>query len=76
MRALAYESRQVPTRYLAKPGELTVEGDTIYDGGAAYIRKGTLDKRVVAVRTLRPLDGTTPLGRLQVWAYPIISSGH
>ena len=78
MRALAYESCRVPPppHYLVEPGELIVEGDPIYDGGAAYIRQETLDGKAVAVRTLRPLDGTTDLGRLQVWAYLTVPSGH
>ena len=36
-----------PPRYLVEPGELIVEGDPIYDGGAAYIRQETLDGKVV-----------------------------
>ena len=53
MRKLAHNSGQVPSRYRVKSDTLSVEDNVIASGAFSDIRRGRLDGRTVAVRTLR-----------------------
>ena len=53
MRALAHDSGQVPPRYQIESHTLSVEGDAIDGGGSSDVRKGRLESKIVAVKTLR-----------------------
>ena len=74
MRKLAYNSCQVPPRYQVKPQTFSMESPVIAGGGSADIRKGILDGRMVAVKSLRPCPQTGPRSDVQkVCAAPIYS---
>ena len=60
MRALAYESRQVPLHYQVKSGALSIESDVIASGGFSDIRRGRLGDTIVAVKTLKKRPGVDP----------------
>ena len=56
---------KVPPRYQVKPQTFSMESPVIAGGGSADIRKGILDERVVAVKTLRPFPQTGPRSDVQ-----------
>lgn len=58
MRKLAYNSGQVPPRYQVNRLSLSSEADVVASGSFADVRRGRLDNRAVAIRTLR-VDQTT-----------------
>jgi len=53
MRALAYNSGQVPPRYQVNRHSLRKDADVIANGAFADVRKGRLGGKTVAIRTLR-----------------------
>ena len=53
MRKLAYNSGQVPPRYQVNQSSLSREPDVIANGTFADVRRGKLDNKAVAIRTLR-----------------------
>jgi len=70
MRSLAHDSSQVPPRYQVDPHSLTVEGAVFASGAFAEVRKGRLDGRMVAIRTLRIDRQTDPQDALKVRVSP------
>lgn len=60
MQELACNSGQVPPRYQVKPGTLSVDGGVIASGNFSDLRRGKLDGRTVAVKTLKPHQGSNP----------------
>jgi len=66
MRALAYDSSQVPPRYQIKPGILSVEDEVIGRGGFSEVRKGRSGDSIVAVKILRPDRNADPNEALKV----------
>ena len=60
MRELACNSGQVPPRYQVKPGTLSVDGGVIASGNFSDLRRGKLDGKTVAVKTLKPHQGNNP----------------
>lgn len=53
MRVLAYNSGQVPPRYQVSRHSLTRDVDVFASGAFAEVRKGSLNGRAVAIKTLR-----------------------
>ena len=60
MRALAYNSSQVPLRYRVRPGALSVEGKLVAHGGSSEVREGRLGDKIVAVKILRTNKDDAP----------------
>ena len=75
MRALAYDSCQVPPRYQVKPDALSVERGVFASGASSDIRRGRLVYMVVAVRTLKTYGKVNPNDVQKVCAAFKFSSG-
>lgn len=60
MRALAYDSCQIPPRYQVKPGALSFEDVVVTSGASSDIRRGRFGDMKVAVRTLRTCRKINP----------------
>ena len=70
MRKLAYNSGRVPPRYQVNRNSLSREAGVFACGTFADIRRGKLDNKVVAIRTLRTDPQTDSNKSLKVYVGP------